>query len=169
MTQQRKPHTRRLAELSVLTSLSLIMFIIEMQLPPPVPVPGVKLGLANIITVYAVYHYKPHEAALVFFARVLLGALFAGNVQALIFSVSGGVLCLLGMILLCRITDKDMMIPASVIGAVLHNLGQTAAAVYVMNTTAVIAYLPYLIFCGCIAGAFTGACAYLVGKRVGSR
>lgn len=161
-----KTDTRRLAELAVLTSLSLIMFIIEMQLPPAVPVPGIKLGLANIVTVYAVYSYKSHEAALVFFARVLLGSLFAGNVQALIFSISGGLLCLLGMLLIRRITDTDMMIPASVLGAVLHNIGQTAAAVFVMNTTAVIAYLPYLLFAGCIAGAFTWACAYLVTKRI---
>ena len=161
-----KQNTRRLAELSVLVAVSLIMFVIEMQLPPVVPVPGVKLGLANIVTVFAVYKYAPHEAILVFLARVLLGSLFAGNVQALIFSISGGTLCLLGMIAISRITDKDMMIPASVIGAVLHNIGQTAAAVFVMNTTAVIAYLPYLLFAGCIAGAFTGACAYAVSKRI---
>ena len=163
----RQHNTRRLAELSVLVSAALIMFIIEMQLPPVVPVPGIKLGLANIITVYAVYCYSPKEAALVFFARVLLGSLFSGNLISLIFSVSGGVLCLLGMIALKHFTGRDMMIPASIIGAVLHNIGQTAAAVFVMKTTAVIAYLPYLLFAGCIAGAFTGACAYLVAKRTG--
>ena len=164
--QQRKIPPRRLAELSVLTAVSLIMFIIEMQLPPVVPVPGVKLGLANIITVYAVYCCEPYEAVMVFAARVLLGSLFSGNVTALIFSISGGVLCLLGMLLLRRFTDADMMIPASVIGAVLHNVGQTAAAVFVMNTTAVITYLPYLMFSGCAAGAFTGTCAYLTVKRI---
>ena len=166
MTQRRKPDTRRLTELAVLTAVSLIMFIIEMQLPPIVPVPGVKLGLANIVTVYAVYSYTPKEAALIFTVRVLIGALFSGNVMALVFSFSGGLLCLLGMCIVCRITDINMIVFASVLGAVLHNIGQTCAAVFVMNTAAVIAYLPFLLFSGCIAGAFTGACAMLVIKRI---
>ncbi|MBR1664308.1 MAG: Gx transporter family protein [Ruminococcus sp.] len=163
---ERKPDIKRLTELSLLTAVSLIMFVIEMQLPPIVPVPGVKLGLANIITVYAVYNYKPQEAALVFTVRVLIGSLFSGNVTALIFSFSGGVLCLLGMILISRISDVSMIVPASVIGAALHNIGQIIAAVFVMNTTAVISYLPYLLFAGSIAGAFTGTCALLVIKRI---
>ena len=164
--QQHRPDTGRLAELAVLTAVSLIMFIIEMQLPPIVPVPGVKLGLANIITVYAVYRYKPHEAAMIFAVRVLIGALFSGNLMSLIFSFSGGLLCLLGMILLSRLTDINMIVAASIIGAVLHNIGQTAAAVFVMKTTAVVTYLPFLLFSGCIAGAFTGLCALMVIKRI---
>ncbi len=166
MTQRRKPDTRRLTELAVLTAVSLIMFIIEMQLPPIVPVPGVKLGLANIVTVYAVYSYTPKEAALIFTVRVLIGALFSGNVMALVFSFSGGLLCLLGMCIVCRITDINMIVFVSVLGAVLHNIGQTCAAVFVMKTAAVVAYLPFLLFSGCIAGAFTGACAMLVIKRI---
>lgn len=162
----RKTDTRRLAELSVLTAVSLIMFIIEMQLPPVVPVPGVKLGLANIITVYAVYRYKPQEAAMIFLVRIVIGSLYSGNVTSFIFSFSGGLLCLLGMILISRLTDINMIVVSSVLGAVLHNIGQTIAAVFVMKTTAVIAYLPFLLFAGCIAGAFTGACAMLVIKRV---
>ena len=166
MTQRRKPDTRRLTELAVLTAVSLIMFIIEMQLPPIVPVPGVKLGLANIVTVYAVYSYTPKEAVLIFTVRVLIGTLFSGNVMALVFSFSGGLLCLLGMCIVCRMTDINMIVFASVLGAVLHNIGQTCAAVFVMKTAAVVAYLPFLLFSGCIAGAFTGACAMLVIKRI---
>lgn len=158
--------TKRLTELSLLTAVSLIMFIIEMQLPPIVPIPGVKLGLANIITVYAVYRYKPKEAAMIFLVRIIIGSVYSGNVTSFIFSFTGGLLCLLGMILLSRITDINMIVAASVIGAILHNIGQTIAAVFVMKTTAVIAYLPYLLFSGCIAGAFTGACAMLVSKRI---
>ena len=163
---EREKKTRRLTELSVLTAVSLIMFIIEMQLPPIVPIPGVKIGLANIVTVYAVYRYKPQEAAMIFFVRIIIGSLFSGNITALIFSFCGGLLCLLGMIIISRITDINMIVASSVIGAILHNTGQTAAAIFVMKTTAVIAYLPFLLFSGCIAGAFTGACAMLVIKRV---
>ena len=158
--------TRRLSELALLTAVSLIMFIIEMQLPPIVPVPGVKLGLANIITVYAVYAYTPKEAALIFTVRIIIGSLFSGNIMGLIFSVCGGLLCLGGMILIKKFTDIKMIVFASVAGAVLHNIGQTAAAIVVMKTTAVIYYLPFLLFSGCIAGAFTGVCALLIIKRL---
>ena len=68
--------TRRLTELAMLTAVALIIFVIELQIPNPFPIPGVKLGLANIITVYAVYHYRPGEVMMVVFVRVFLGALF---------------------------------------------------------------------------------------------
>ena len=79
---------RRLAELAVLCAVSLIMFIIEMQIPYPFPIPGVKLGLANIITVYAVYHYRAREVAMIVAVRLLLSAVFSGNFAALIYSAS---------------------------------------------------------------------------------
>ena len=161
-----RPDTRRLTELSLLCAVSLIMFIIEMQLPPVVPVPGVKLGLANIITVYAVYAYNARDAVMIFFVRIIIGSLFSGNMIALIFSICGGLLCLFGMILIRRFTEINMIVFASVAGAVLHNIGQTAAAVFVMKTTAVIVYLPYLMLSGCIAGGFTGLCAWLIIKRI---
>ena len=79
---------KRLAELAVLTAVSLIIFIIELQIPNPFPIPGIKLGLANIITVYAVYHYKPYEAVMIVAVRLLLGSVFSGNISALIYSAS---------------------------------------------------------------------------------
>ncbi|MBQ9247907.1 MAG: Gx transporter family protein, partial [Ruminococcus sp.] len=85
-------HVRRLTELAVLTAVSLIIFIVELQIPNPFPIPGIKLGLANIITVYAVYHYKAHEVAAVIAARLLLGAVFSGNIAALVYSASGSAL-----------------------------------------------------------------------------
>ena len=94
---------KRLAELAVLTAVSLIVFIIELQIPNPFPVPGIKLGLANIITVYAVYHYKPYEVVLIVAVRLLLGSIFSGNISALLYSASGSALCLIGMLLLRRV------------------------------------------------------------------
>lgn len=76
---------RKLTELAVLTAVSLIIFVIELQIPNPFPIPGIKLGLANIITVYAVYHYKAHEVAAMVAVRLLLGAVFSGNFMALIY------------------------------------------------------------------------------------
>jgi len=157
---------RRLVELAVLTAAALIIFIVELQIPNPFPIPGIKLGLANIITVYAVYRYRAHEAASLVCVRLILGAVFSGNFTALIYSASGGILCLIGMLGLRRIIDEDHLWMASVLGAVLHNTGQLAAAILVMRTPQLIAYYPFLLVSGCLAGAFTGLCAQLVLKRL---
>lgn len=157
---------KRLAELSVLTAVSLIIFIVELQIPNPFPIPGIKLGLANIITVFAVYHYKAYEVALIVTVRLLLGSVFSGNFMALIYSAFGAFLCLLGMLLLKRMIDEKHIWIASVFGAVLHNTGQMIAAVIVTQTVEIVAYYPFLLVSGCLAGAFTGLCAQLIMPRI---
>ena len=157
---------KRIAELSVLTAVSLIIFIVELQIPNPFPIPGIKLGLANIITVFAVYHYKAYEVAMIVTVRLLLGSVFSGNFTALIYSASGAFLCLLGMLLLKRIIDEKHIWIASVFGAVLHNTGQMIAAVIVTQTVEIVAYYPFLLVSGCLAGAFTGLCAQLIMPRI---
>ena len=160
---------RKLTELAVLTAVSLIIFVIELQIPNPFPIPGIKLGLANIITVYAVYHYKAHEVAAMVAVRLLLGAVFSGNFMALIYSASGAFLCLVGMLLLRRFIDEKHLWAASVLGAVLHNTGQMAAALIVTRTAQLLLYYPFLIVSGCLAGAFTGLCAQIVTARLKRR
>ncbi len=157
---------RRLAELAVLTAVALIIFIIELQIPNPFPIPGVKLGLANIITVYAVYHYRAYETAMMVAVRLLLGSIFSGNIAALLYSASGSVCCLLGMLLLRKIIDERHLWLASVFGAVLHNTGQMLAAVAVTQTAQLFAYYPFLLVSGCLAGAFTGLCAQFIVPRL---
>ena len=157
--------TKRLAELSMLTAAALIIFIVELRFPDILPVPGVKLGLANIITVYAVYRFSGKEVFLMVLTRVILGAVFSTNLSALIYSLAGALLCLAGMLLLRKIIPVKYLWLCSIIGAMLHNTGQMAVAVLVMRSAAVIAYYPVLIAAGCIAGAFTGICAQLVLKR----
>ena len=157
---------KRIAELSVLTAVSLIIFIIELQIPNPFPIPGIKLGLANIITVFAVYHYKAYEVAMIVAVRLLLGSVFSGNFMALIYSASGAFLCLLGMLLLKRIIDEKHIWIASIFGAVLHNTGQMIAAVTVTQTMQIVAYYPFLLVSGCLAGLFTGLCAQIIMPRI---
>ena len=161
--------TRRLTELSLLTAIALIIFTVELQIPNLSPIAGVKLGLANIITVYAVYRYKWSEAALVLLARILLGAIFASNPSAIIYSLSGGFLCLIGMLLLKKIIPLKHLWLCSVFGAVLHNIGQLIAASLVMRTGTVWVYLPLLVLSGCIAGALTGLAAQLVLVRMNKK
>ena len=158
-------NVKKLARLALLTAIALIFFIVDMRIPNLVPIPGVKLGLANIVTVYAMYHYSAKETSLIVLARILLGSIFGGNISAIIYSLSGAFLCLTGMIILRRVIDEKNIWICSILGAVLHNIGQTAAAIVVMKTTAVLSYLPFLLVSGCIAGAFTGICAQLLVRK----
>ncbi len=157
--------TKRLTELSLLTAAALIAFIIEMRLPD-IRIPGVKLGLANIFTVYAVYRFSGKEVFLLLVTRIVLGSLFSSNFSAIIYSLAGGMLCLCGMLLLRKIISESYLWLCSIFGAILHNTGQIGAAVLVTGTPAVLAYYPYLLVSGCIAGLFTGLCAQFVVKRL---
>jgi heptaprenyl diphosphate synthase len=154
-----------LTELSLLTAVALIIFVIELRIPNPVPIPGVKLGLANIITVFAVYRYNAKEVAAIVITRILLGSFFSGNVIALLYSLSGGLLCLSGMLILRRMITTQYIWVCSVLGAVLHNIGQILVAVIIAGTWSIAVYLPFLLVSGCIAGAFTGFCAQIIVKR----
>lgn len=158
-------NTKKLTRLALLTALALIIFIIELQFPDIIPLPGVKLGLANIITVYAVYKYSAKEVAMIVVSRVFLGSVFGGNISALPYSMSGALLCLAGMLLIKKAVPLNFIWLSSILGAILHNTGQMAAAVLMTGTLTVLSYYPFLIVSGCIAGAFTGLCAQLLIKR----
>ena len=158
-------NTRKLAELSMLTAAALIVFIVELRFPDILPVPGVKLGLANIFTVYAVYRFKAKEVFLMVITRVTLGAVFSSNFSALLYSFSGAMMCLAGMLLVRRIIPVKYIWLCSIIGAILHNTGQILVAMLVMRSLAVLPFYPILLTAGCIAGTFTGICASLILKR----
>lgn len=164
--RSKKPDAKRLARLGILTAVALIIFIVELQIPNPFPIPGVKLGLANIVTVYAVYRYRPSEVAVMTGVRILLGSVFSGNIMALLYSACGSLLCLLGMLLLRRVIDEKHLWLASVFGAVLHNTGQMAAALLVTQTPSLLFYYPFLLVSGCLAGLFTGLCTQLILPRI---
>lgn len=156
---------KKLTELALLTAIALIIFAIELQIPNPFPIPGIKLGLANIITVYAIYRFRACEVMMIVFCRIFLAAVFSGNMMALAYSFTGSVVCLAGMLLLRKIIDKNHIWLASVFGAVLHNVGQITIAILIMGM-GMLVYLPFLVVSGCLAGAFTGGCAQLVIGRV---
>ena len=158
--------TKKVTRLGLLTCLALIIFIVELRIPDIVPIPGVKLGLANIVTVYCVYNYRPRETAMMLYSRILLGALFSGNLMALWYSIAGGTLCFIGMEILKNFIREDNMWFLSIAGAVCHNIGQIAVAMLVLKSTSVIAYFPFLMISGCIAGLFTGLCTQMVCKRL---
>ena len=151
--------TKKLTELALLATIALTIFIVELRIPNPFPISGVKLGLANIVTVFMAYRYRAQETAMVLLVRILLGAVFSGNLMALLYSFSGGCLCLAGMLALRHVIPERALWFSSMLGAVLHNIGQLSAAMLVTRTAAVFAYFPLLLVSGCLAGAFTGLCA----------
>lgn len=155
----------KLTKLALLTTIALTIFIAELQIPNPIPILGVKLGLANIVTVYAVYHYRAREVFMIIFTRIVLGAIFGGNIMALLYSLAGGTLCLMGMLWLKKWIPVQHIWISSIFGAVLHNIGQIAAAIVLTGTMGIIAYLPLLLVSGCAAGTFTGLCAGWLVKR----
>ena len=147
--------TRKLTLLALLTAIALTIFMVEAQIPALVPIPGIKLGLANIVTVFALYALGPGQALLILLARCFLGAVFAGNMNALIFSLLGGVTAMLVMIGLSRLR-KLSVYGVSVGGAAAHNCGQVAAAVLTLGNTAPLYYLPVLLGVSLFTGALTG-------------
>ncbi|MBE6852265.1 MAG: Gx transporter family protein [Ruminococcus sp.] len=158
-------NTRRMTQLSLLTAMALIIFIVELRIPNIVPIPGVKLGLANIITVFAVYRFSAGETAMLVLSRIILGSVFSGNISSLIYSAAGAVFCLCGMLIIRRIVPQKYIWLTSVLGAILHNTGQIAASMLIMRTFSVIAYYPILLVSGIIAGFFTGMCAQMILNR----
>ena len=157
--------TGRIARLALLTAIALTIFMAEAQLPV-IPVPGVKLGLANIVTVYVVFSLGPGDALLVLSGRVFLGAVFSGQPMTLLYSSAGGFLSWCALCLLRKLLTREQIWLASPVAAVFHNFGQLLAAAVVLRSWAVMAYLPYLIIAAVIAGLFTGVAAQALIKRL---
>lgn len=162
-----KKRTKRLTTDALFTSIALTIFMIEVQIPS-VGIPGVKLGLANIVTVTAAFLIGPWDAGAILLCRILLAGLFSGQVMALWYSLAGGALCWLTMLPLRKILTGKQIWVMSVVGAVAHNIGQITVAVLVTHTAAILYYLPALMISGVLAGLFTGMAAQLAVNRLKS-
>ena len=147
--------TRRLALGAVLTALALALSVLENAIPIPIPLPGVKLGLANIVTVFALYHLGTVSAFTILVARCLLGSLFAGN----------GLTAMTVMALLSHVKGLSLY-GVSIAGAAGHNLGQMAAAVAVLGDTAVLGYLPFLLAISLVTGSLTALVSALLFRAM---
>lgn len=159
-------NTRKLTRMALLTAIALTIFMVEAQIPVPIPVPGVKLGLANIVTVFAVHTMGAKEGAGILAGRIFLGAVFAGNFSTIFYSAAGGALAILTTIGLKRILTLNQLWVAGALAAVAHAVGQMAVAVVMTGTPGLMVYLPVLMVTGIIAGLFTGLCAqFLVNRR----
>ena len=160
-----KLDTRKMTTLALLISVAMILSYIESLVPAFVAVPGMKLGLSNIATVFALYTLGWPAAIAVSLVRVCLSALLFGNIPSLIFSLAGAVLALASMILLSKL-NLFSSVGVSVVGAVCHNIGQVAAAVIVMETLGVAYYVIPLLLSGTVAGIVIGIISGILVERI---
>ena len=157
--------TRKLVLLALFTAIALTIFLVEAQIPLPIGIPGVKLGLANIVTVFLVFTVGSREGLSVLVCRVFLGAVFSGNFSTIFYSGAGG-LCAIGVVILLKKVLKDNQLwVAGALGAVAHSVGQMAAAIAISGTPALITWLPVMCAIGIVTGVFTGLCAQFMQNR----
>ena len=158
--------TKRLALMALLTAIALTVFVIENQIPAPVPIPGVKLGLANIVTLVAMKLLSRREAGAVLLVRILMGAMFAGSPSTLLFSAAGGVLAYGVMCLTFGLFPEKLLWVVSALAGLAHNAGQLLACVLVVKTPGVLVYAPILAVSGILTGVFTGLAAMVLLRRL---
>lgn len=157
---------KRLTALSLYVTLSLAIYAAESAIPPLVPIPGIKLGLANIITLILLRRHSLQDAALVLTARILLSTLLFGQFMSFFYSLAGGFLSLLSMFFTCRLLHKKMSFLTGAVGGLTHNLGQLLTAFALTATPGVFAYLPFLTLSGILTGLFTGLAASFTDKYI---
>ncbi len=152
---------RKIAMLALLVAQAIILSFIERLIPTSFAVPGIKLGLANIITLIALYMFSVREAFLILVIRILLTSLLFGSITSLLYSAFGGLLSFLIMALFIKYArNKFSVVGISVAGGVFHNIGQIAAASIMVQNFKIVFYLPVLMISGVITGIFIG----LIGK-----
>lgn len=157
--------TKKIALGGILTALAMIFSYIESLIPIPLPVPGVKLGIANIAIISVLYLLGSGQALLVNLLRIMLTAVLFGNFNSFLFSMAGGMLSLLVMVILKK-SGHFSIVGVSVAGGVFHNVGQITAAVFLMDTTAIYYYLPVLLIFGIVTGIIIGLMGGYVTQRV---
>lgn len=147
---------RHLVLLALFTAISLTLFLVEAQIPLPLGIAGVKLGLANLVTLFLLARFSARDAAAVLGVRILLGNLFTGQAVSLCYSLAGGVLSLAVMWMLCRLCKGKSLWFVSIMGGISHNLGQILAALCFLGTGGVLYYVPFLLISGILMGFLIG-------------
>ena len=156
--------TKKVAMLGLCIALAMIMSYIEVLVPLSFAVPGIKMGLANIVIIFVLYKIGTKEAILVSLIRVILVSLLFSNVMAMAYSIAGAVLSLSVMWLLKK-TDRFSFVGVSIAGGIMHNVGQIIMAVILLGTEQIALYLPVLIITGTVTGVVIGIVSGLVINR----
>jgi heptaprenyl diphosphate synthase len=160
-------HAKKIATYALLISLAMILSYIESMLPIPFFMPGMKLGLANIVTVVTLYRMGVTGAASVSLLRIILSSLLFGNVFSLAYSFAGGAFSL-GVMILLKKTGRFAVAGVSISGAVCHNLAQIGVAALLLETSELLYYLPALLISGAVTGTVIGMLGGLIIKKLPS-
>ena len=152
---------KNIAAFGVYVALAMIFSYIELQIPPLVAIPGIKLGLPNVVIIIALYKFGWKEAIVINVLRVLLVSVLFGTVLSLLYSVAGAILSLFVMIILKKSKIFSTVL-VSVFGAISHNIGQITVAIFVLETSELLYYLPVLLITGTISGLLLG----LIGANI---
>ena len=155
---------KRIALFGIMVALAFTFSYLESLIPFNFGIPGVKLGLANLVVVVALYVMKPGEAFFIAIIRIFLAGLTFGNVYSLAYSLCGGILSFIVMWLVKR--TKLSVIGVSMMGGICHNIGQITVAAVVMETVRIVYYLPVLIGAGLLTGLLLGVISNLIINRL---
>lgn len=157
--------TKHICILGLMISLAFAFSYLESLISLSVGIPGVKLGIANLVVIITLYVLNEKDAFAISVIRILMNGLFFSGFFSMLFSLSGGILSFLAMVIAKR-TNKFSPIGVSALGGVIHNLGQIIIAVFVMNTYRIIYYFPILMFSGLITGIINGIIASIITNRL---
>ncbi len=157
---------RKLVMLSLLTGIALVIHVLEAQLPPIAPIPGIKLGLANIITLLGMALYSRRDAFAVLLLRIALGSLLTGHMASFAYSAAGGLVCFALMAAARAFLPDSQLWAVSITGAIGHNAGQLVLAGLILNSPQLFSLAPALIASAVVTGLFTGVCAQLTVKHI---
>lgn len=149
----------------MLISLAFIFSYVESLIPVPVPVPGMKLGLANLVIIVGLYTIGVRGTVIISMIRIVLVGFTFGNVLSMAYSLAGGGISLI-MMILCKKSSRFSQIGVSVIGGVFHNVGQITLAAFIVKTAGVFSYLPALLVAGVVAGGVIGLLAGIIVGRI---
>ncbi|MDD6036582.1 MAG: Gx transporter family protein [Lachnospiraceae bacterium] len=161
-----RPITKKIALLGLCTAVALVLAYIEVLLPPLFnAVPGIKIGLPNIIIIFVLYRFGFKEAAVVSLVRMIAVSFMFGNLMALIYSLAGAFLSMLVMVILKKMRFLSV-VGVSVAGGVFHNVGQILAAMLLLGTTELGYYLIVLTVTGTVSGIFVGLCGAIIVQQI---
>lgn len=153
------------ARYALLVALAMVLSWLESLVPLSVAVPGVKLGLTNLVVIFALYRMSLRDAAVISLVRVVLVSATFGNAYSLAYSMAGAVLSL-GVMALLKKTGQFSMVGVSVAGGVCHNIGQILVAIAVLGTARIAWYLPVLLLTGLTAGVCVGVVGGILTRRI---
>jgi len=158
-------YIRQITTMGMLVALAMVLGFVETLIPINLGIPGMKLGLANIVVVIALFLFDVKTAVVVSILRIILIAMTFGNMSMMFYSIAGASLSLLSMIAISKIKSFSL-ISVSIVGGIMHNVGQIICAAFVVRTNGVFTYLPVLIIAGLVSGALIGIVAGLISVRL---